>query len=200
MLTANNVLPPRVAIRECLPLHSTSSLQCVRTGTALRLFWTVCVLWDKTKLRKCRPWNSVQWPPDCECFLVIRLPFLDESWNERNDGRELLRWQKATSCEWIAENLWKGRVEGYVARMGEVRNAYKTKNHFCGFCRWYIIRRMTLAYRLCPSSTVRDTRQCFGNWICFSLRRKAEETLAELRLAEGAVISVCNSAVFIDRK
>jgi len=66
--------------------------------------------------------------PIAKCFLVICLPFLDESWNERSDDRELCRWQKATSCKWIAENLWRGCVEGHVARMGEIDAEFWSEN------------------------------------------------------------------------
>ena len=104
--------------------------------------------------------------PIAKCFLVICLPFLDESWNERSDDRELCRWQKATSCEWIAENLWKGCVEGHVARMGEMINACKIKDRFNGLCLHCIIHRITLHSRLCLFFPVRNAKQGFGNWIC----------------------------------
>ena len=77
-------------------------------------------------------------------------------------------------------------------------NAYKI-NRFNGLCRRYIIRRITLDSRLVRRLLFEMQLSASAAESAAVFRWKAEETLTELLLAEGAVISVRNSAGFIDR-
>ena len=165
MLIANNVLPPRVVMRGSLPpLHHTPSRHIVwaqgQLYVRLEQYVSCKTRWSCENVAPGIRFSDL---PTVKCFLVICLPFLDESWNERSDDPELRRWQKATSCEWIVENLWKRYVEGHVARMGEMINAYKIKNLFNALCQCYITRMITLDCRLCPSFAVRNAKHGFGN-------------------------------------
>jgi hypothetical protein len=104
--------------------------------------------------------------PIAKCFLVICLPFLDESWDEWSDDRQLRRWQNDTSYESIAENLWKGCVKGHVARTEKDEKCIQKEEYFLSALSVVHDTQDYSASRLCPSSAARSTAQCFGSWIC----------------------------------